>query len=308
MSSDKTTTEAEAADNCCASCSCGIAEVDDIKLKPCDDCDLVRYCSDECREIHKSEHEEDCKKRAAELRDELLFKQPESSHLGDCPSCSLPLPFDIHESIKAACCSKYICKGCDMAHQREDQDARREKKCPFCRESLPATYEKSDEQAMKRIEANDPVAIFHQGSGEYKKGNYRSAFEYWTKAADLGNAWAHWQLSCFYHHGLGVEKDEGKSTQHLEEAAIGGHPNARYHLGCKEWNSDNDERAVKHWVIAATQGEGQSITDLIDAFKHGLISKEDLTETLRAHQATVDATKSTLREEAEVCFKSKGIF
>jgi len=26
-------------------------------------------------------------KRAAELRDEILFKQPESSHRGDCPIC-----------------------------------------------------------------------------------------------------------------------------------------------------------------------------------------------------------------------------
>ena len=32
---------------CCA--SCGITEVDDIKLKKCADCDLVRYCSDTCQ-------------------------------------------------------------------------------------------------------------------------------------------------------------------------------------------------------------------------------------------------------------------
>ena len=74
----------EVVDTCCA--SCGIAKVDDIKLMPCDDCDLVRYCSDACRNDHKSEHEEVCKMRAAELRDKILFKQPEGSHLGDCPS------------------------------------------------------------------------------------------------------------------------------------------------------------------------------------------------------------------------------
>lgn len=61
---------------CCA--SCGIAEIDDVKLMDCDDCDLVRYCSDECQRDQKSEHEEECKKRAAELRDELSFKQPEA--------------------------------------------------------------------------------------------------------------------------------------------------------------------------------------------------------------------------------------
>ena len=98
MSEDKTM---------CAACD--ISETDDIKLVPCDGCDLVRYCSDDCREDHKSDHEDDCNKRAAELRDELLFKQPESSHLGDCPICSLPLSLVLQKSMVNTCCSKVIC-------------------------------------------------------------------------------------------------------------------------------------------------------------------------------------------------------
>ncbi len=87
------TNETEAVIKSCCAC-CGIAEVDDIKLTECDGCDLVKYCSDECQIEHKPQHEQTCKKRAAELRDELLFKQPESTHLGDCPICCLPLPLD----------------------------------------------------------------------------------------------------------------------------------------------------------------------------------------------------------------------
>ena len=62
----------DALDKSCCCASCGIAEIDDIKLKECGDCDLVRYCSDECLRDHKSEHKEECKKRAVELRDELF--------------------------------------------------------------------------------------------------------------------------------------------------------------------------------------------------------------------------------------------
>ena len=40
---------------------------------------------------------------------------------------------------------------------------------------------------MKRVEANDPVAICHEGGEQYAKGDYSSAFEYWTKAAGLGD-------------------------------------------------------------------------------------------------------------------------
>lgn len=38
---------------------------------------------------------------------------------------------------------------------------------------------------------------------------------------------------------------------------------------------------------------------LMDAFRRGLVIKEDLATTLRAHKAAVDATKSPEREAAE---------
>ena len=82
---------------CCA--SCGIAGVDDIKLKICNACDLVRYCSDKCQQEHLPHHEKACKERAAELHDEILFRQPESSSLGDCPICLLPLQLDTDKSM-----------------------------------------------------------------------------------------------------------------------------------------------------------------------------------------------------------------
>ncbi len=63
--------EEEAAASVLLCASCGVAEVDDVKLKPCDGCDLVRYCSDACQEDHRSEHAGKCKERAAELRDEI---------------------------------------------------------------------------------------------------------------------------------------------------------------------------------------------------------------------------------------------
>ena len=55
---------------CCA--SCGVAEVDELKLKECTSCDLVRYCSDACQQEHSPQHEAMCNERAAELRDEMF--------------------------------------------------------------------------------------------------------------------------------------------------------------------------------------------------------------------------------------------
>ena len=41
-----------------------------------------------------------------------------------------------------------------------------------------------------------------------------------------------YNLSLMYRDGQGVEKDKKKELYHLEEAAIGGHPDVRHNLGC----------------------------------------------------------------------------
>ena len=291
--------------SCCA--LCGIAEIDDIKLMPCDDCDLVRYCSDDCRGDHKPQHEEDCKKRTAELRDELLFKQPESSCYGDCPICMISLPLDPAKSSIMGCCSKLICRGCEYANKKREIEMRLQSSCPFCRELVPGTEEEFDKQLMKRIEANDLTATVQQGVLHIMKGEYQSAFEYWSKAAGFGHADAHYQLSVMYHDGDFVEKDKRKEIYHLEEAAINGHPGARYNLGCHEYGHDNVERAVKQWIIAATLGDDNAIKWLMKAFKEGFVIKDDLEAALRAHKAAVDATKSPQRAEAEKYYRRNNI-
>ena len=131
-----------AADIMCCAC-CGIAEGDDIKLKTCTACKSARYCSVKCQKDHRRKHKKQCRKRAAELRQDILFKQPESSHLGDCPICCLPLSFEGKYSTMMACCSKIICNGCVHANQmREAAESSVPKhKCPFCRHPLPKTQE-----------------------------------------------------------------------------------------------------------------------------------------------------------------------
>ena len=281
---------------CCA--SCGVAESDDIKLKPCDGCDLVRYCSDACKEDHRSEHETKCKKRAAELRDELLFRQPGSTLRGDCPICCLPIPPDTSRSSLSPCCSKMICNGCSYASQVFQE--RVSPTCPFCRHPAAESNEEITKCIMKRVEANDPVAMRQMGFKHLNEGEYDHAFRYWTKAAELGDADAHFLLSSFYDGGKGVEKDETKKLYHLEEGAIRGQLDARCNLGALEWNNNrNYERAVKHWMISATQGHDPSIKALKETFKQGFLEKEVLAAALRAHYTAVDATKSEQREAGE---------
>ena len=149
--------------SCCA--SCGQAEIDDMKLKNCDGgCDLVKYCSDNgCQENHKEQHEEECKKRLAEIRDDDLFTQPDESHLGDCPICYLPLPINV-SNMFMPCCSKRICNGCDYANKEREKEAGLYPRCAFCREPLAKSDEECDKHCMERVKANCPVAMREMGN------------------------------------------------------------------------------------------------------------------------------------------------
>ena len=283
---------------CCA--SCGTEEVDGVKLKKCTACKSVKYCSVKCQKDHRAKHKRACKKRAAELRDEVLFKQPESSHLGDCPICCLPLAPSIDEkaSPMMSCCSKIICNGCNIANQIREVKGKLLLKCPYCRHQLPKSQEEAAQIRMKRVEVNDPVAIWRLGVRCRQEGDYESAFQHYKKAAELGNADAHYNLSCVYRDGEGVEKDKKKEVYHLEEAAIAGHTFARHNLACYEGINGRHERAAKHWIINAKLGDQKSMEGLKEGYPDGLVSKEDFAAALRAYQAALDATKSPQRDKA----------
>jgi TPR repeat protein len=165
---------------------------------------------------------------------------------------------------------------------------------------MPKTQEEIDQNQMKRVKANDPVALTCLGDKCDDEGDYGKAFEYYRKAAELGDLDGHYNLSIMYEEGKGVQKYKKKEVYHLEEAAIGGHTGARYNLGAYEWNGRrDDERAIKHFIIAAKQGHNEALEQVKLSFVDGIVSKEDYTAALRGHQAAVDATKSKQRDAAE---------
>lgn len=297
------TDEASSTSSCA---SCGVAESDDIKLKNCAGCYLVSYCSVKCQKEHRSKHKQACKARAAELHDELLFKQPEGSHMGDCPICILPLP--LCQNRVMGCCSKLICTGCWYTNQKREVEQKLSPKCPFCRHLVPKSTEEADKIQRKRAKANDPVAVRQVGGQYLKKGDFKSACEFWSRAVELGDVEAHYHLALMHHNGQGVEKDRRKEIYHLEQAAIGGHYNARYNLGVIEWQNGRYERAAKHYIIGAKLGEDKSVANLRKMYQEGLVSKEDFAAALRAYQAAVDAMKSPHRAEADAARKENGYF
>ena len=153
-------------------------------------CKMVQYCCAGCQKAHRPQHKRECQKRAAELHDEALFRQPPQRE--ECPICFLIIPSMIMGWKYKPCCGKIICSGCIHAVHEIDDDA----KCPFCRVPSPASDEEAVERIKKRVGMDDENAIGDLGCcyANEELGfpqDWDKALELWHQAGELGSAVYH---------------------------------------------------------------------------------------------------------------------
>ena len=247
----------------------------------------------------------ECTKRAAELHDDALFKQPPSRD--ECPICFLELPIRNEKRMYQTCCGKTICNGCVLASSEQSVECLL---CPFCRKPAVRTNEEGRKRIEMRVELNDPNAIFMLGFNYFKgDGGFEQdigkALELLHRAAELRSIDAHYYLGSIYATGDGVQVDEKKGKHHLEIATIRGHVDARYSLGLMEGKTGNRHRAMKHLMISANAGHTDSLKGVQHGYSCGGVTKDDFEKTLRAHKKSKDEIKSEWRDKAD---ENKGDF
>jgi tetratricopeptide (TPR) repeat protein len=308
--------------NCCAECG----NEGGVSLKVCKSCMQVRYCNAECQRNHWPKHKAACNIRAAEIRDEALFKDPPSKE--DCPICFLPMPASLTNCVSLPpatilsvpiydfavanaeladedteiyypCCGKSVCEGCIHSFRESGND----EKCPFCNAEINKTDEEKVEEVIRRVEANDPASICIL-AGYYLRGlrgveqDHAKAMELYTRAADLGFGKAYNKLAGVYHEGGNLKK----AKFHFEAAAMAGHEVARCVVGYMEYESGNMERALKHWTIAASAGYHTAMYALRTGFEKGYVSRESIDSTLAAYNNFCAEMRSEARD---ACIRAK---
>ena len=288
----------------CANCG---KEGDNIN-NICNKCKMVMYCNAACKKKHEKKHKKDCeehRRRAAELHDIELFKQPPPQE-EDCPICFLLLPSLESGRGYKSCCGKVICNGCVYAPLYDNQGNEVDnEKCPFCRVPTPSSDVEAVERVQKRIEKDDPIAMHSTGcyysEGEYgHPQDYKKALELFNQAGELGCALAYNSIGVAYFKGRGegVNVDKKKSIHYLELAAMKGDMMARHNLGCSEGICHYFDRALKHYMIAVKCGYTKSLNQIKKLYTSGHATKDDYTEALQSYQTYLGEIKSRQRDEA----------
>ena len=231
----------------------------------------------------------------------------------DCPVCFIPLPRGPSDIAHMSCCGKRICRACNCEIVRVlgvKNAKRAEKKlkpleclCPFCREPVMA---KSDDDMIrryeKRVERGDSYAM-HSLAGYYRDGRYglakdlRKSSDLVRRAADLGHVIAIAELGALYAFGAyGVSLDEIKGRELLEKAAKKGYGHALLYFASLEGSKGRNEFGLTYLRAAAAAGVDLAVENLWNWFKAGTLSKDDLEESLRAHQKANEDMRSEQRE------------
>ena len=291
----------------CAACG---REDGDGGLKLCAACNLVKYCCASCQRKHRPAHEEDCKVRAAELREEALFQTPPPPD--DCPVCFLPHSVEFvqgfHTQHYKTCCGKTVCYGCQFT-MAQMSSSREKHVCAFCREPCVQTAKEDIERGKERMALGDADALdwmadmYQAGVGVPR--NHEKAVELRRRAVKLGSAEALFSLGNCYQEGEGVSMDKEKERHYLELAAMKGHTSARHNLGCYEITEGDLNKAMRHFVIAARSGHKGSLSAVCEGFRSRDVTKQDFEETLRAFQQSANESKSKQRDEAAAHLKER---
>ena len=272
-------------------------------LNTCNKCNMVKYCNAACKKKHRSKHKKACERRVAELHDEALFKEHPPRE--ECPICFIPLPLDARRTTFQTCCGKLICCGCIAVMNEEARGRGEICLCAFCRTPVALTSaEENIKRTKKLIECNNSHG-YHQLAGCYARGimgmpqDMTKANELLLRAGELGHAGAYCKLGNSYASGRGVEVDKKKAKYYYELAAMAGNVVARHNLGIEEAKAGNIARAMRHFILSANAGWNNSLVAVKNGFMHGIVTKDEYANTLRAYQQQHDEMKNEDRDKAE---------
>lgn len=227
----------------------------------------------------------------------------------ECPICLIPLPINKDEICFMLCCAKFICQGCSykevltgINNGLSEHALLNEQKCALCRQVMKGkNIMKQRKKLIKKNNANAYIqmACLYRDGEEGLIQSYTRSLEMSIKAAELDHVEAFVMIGWYYEEGIVVEEDTSKALEYYEVAAKKGSVLGHLELSrfYEEMGPMGDMQRVDHLKVVAKAGDQESMDNLMKAYKDNLLSKEELTQTLREFQISNDKMKSKDRDD-----------
>ena len=98
------------------------------------------------------------------------------------------------------------------------------------------------------------MSNYDLGIQYYKKKDFKTAFNYFTKSANNNNVESQYILGYFYTGGIGTKRDLNQSLKWYKKASLNGHTNAQVNLGfmyIAGYGTKVDYSKAAYWIKKA---------------------------------------------------------
>ncbi len=172
-----------------------------------------------------------------------------------------------------------------------------------------ASIEKYGSELGGNVLSEQKDKFYTDGLAAKKNKNYKSAFDLFSKGANLGNAKCQFQLGELYYYGNGVTKDHAKAVEQYKKAAEQNHAAATYSLGycCKMGNgvTKDFKKAVSYYEKAVDLGSADAMNGLGFCYEEGSGVDQDYGKAMELY--TKAAEKNHARAQYHIAnFYEKG--
>jgi len=187
------------------------------------------------------------------------------------------LPVDATTFTRLTCCGKAMHKHCDERVVGSKMSLAQKRRCPECRQKVPASDEDAVKQVRVWVDKGKPWAQAHLANAyRFGKGvpqSYEEAIEYYNMAVKQGCPNAMYQLADMYRQGQGVAQSLEKAVELYALAANRGHASAQFNSGFAyakgEGVAQSYKKAAELWTLAANQGHANAQYNLGNLHIHG---------------------------------------
>jgi len=158
-----------------------------------------------------------------------------------------------------------------------------------------STNKEFESDCYDLISYKNSIAMLRSGVNAYSKGNYKEAFHRYTVAQQKGNFYANSLLADLYNKGNGVNKNQEKALELLEDvSSVDGI--AAYKLSFYYVNKKDYDEALELLEFAANNNVKKAQYELSKIYRDGTITKDNPQKAKFWYERYEDKSDSLIRK------------